>query len=271
MKITIVTISYNQAQFLEQCIESVLKQSYDNFEYIVVDPGSIDGSREIIERYRSKIDHIIYEPDRGPADGLNKGFNLASGEIYGYINSDDYYLPNAFSKIVQFFQEHTEVDVVSGNAQVINTKNEILRYIYSDKYSLLGCAYGYSVLIQPSSFFRSIAFHETTGFNIENHINWDGELFIDMKLKQAKFKRINESLSAFRIHENSITGSGKLEDDRKISADRLFQKIVGRNRSFADKYLSVCFRFYRYLTNPMDLYQRIRFGPIYGKYANKMS
>jgi len=267
VKVSIVTISYNQEQFLEQCIQSVLNQSYPDIEYIVVDPGSKDGSQEIIEHYHSNLSKIIFEPDLGPADGLNKGFRLATGAIFGYLNSDDYLLRDAITKVVDYFQKHPDIDVVSGNAQVINDRNELLRYTYSDKYSLLGCAYGYSTLIQPSSFFRSGAFYKTKGFNIENRSNWDGELFIDMKLNHAKFGRMNEILSAYRIYEKSITGSGNLDNLIKSFSNYRFVKIMGRERNIMDSYLDYIFRFYRYLTNPRDLYQRIRFGPIYARYS----
>ena len=88
IKITIVTISFNQARFLDQAIKSVLEQDYPLVEYIVVDPGSTDGSREIIEGYRSSIDHIIFDRDEGPADGLNRGFSMAKGQIFGFRYSD---------------------------------------------------------------------------------------------------------------------------------------------------------------------------------------
>ena len=89
MKLSIVTISFNQAKFLERAIRSVLDQSYPELEYIMVDVGSTDGSLDIIERYRSKIARIITEPDKGSADDLKKRFNLACGEIFGFLNSDD--------------------------------------------------------------------------------------------------------------------------------------------------------------------------------------
>ena len=93
MRISIVTISFNQVEYLEETILSVLNQSHSDFEYIVVDPGSIDGSREIIERYRDKISKIIFERDIGAADGLNNGFKYATGDILCYLNSDDTFLP----------------------------------------------------------------------------------------------------------------------------------------------------------------------------------
>jgi Glycosyltransferases involved in cell wall biogenesis len=83
MKISVVTISYNQAPFLEACLDSVARQT-GSWEHIIVDPGSTDGSREIIARRSSQFSHVIFNPDNGPADGLNRGFARASGDIYYY-------------------------------------------------------------------------------------------------------------------------------------------------------------------------------------------
>lgn len=96
---SIVTISFNQAIYLEKCITSVLGQTGASFEYIVVDPGSTDGSREIISRYAGEIDTILLEPDNGPADGLNNGFQAATGRYLITINADDFLLPFALEKI----------------------------------------------------------------------------------------------------------------------------------------------------------------------------
>jgi glycosyltransferase involved in cell wall biosynthesis len=112
--LSIVTISFNQAKYLERTIHSVLGQNYPNIEYIVVDAGSTDGSREIVLRYRSRIDQLIFEPDEEPADGLNKGFSRASGEIFGYLNGDDLFLQNAFGIAARTFAAHPQADVVNG-------------------------------------------------------------------------------------------------------------------------------------------------------------
>src|SRR5215212_920496 len=116
MKFSIVTISFNQVRFLEQAIYSVLEQDHPSVEYIVVDPGSTDGSREIIERYRDRIDKVVFEPDKGPADGLNKGFAHASGDVFGFPNSDDILEPGTLSGVARYFETHPEVDLVSGNS-----------------------------------------------------------------------------------------------------------------------------------------------------------
>ena len=87
MKVSIVTISFNQAEYLERTLRSVIDQDYEDIEYIVVDPGSTDGSRTIIERYRTRITHILLEPDKGAADGLNKGFLFGNG---GYLRLSEF-------------------------------------------------------------------------------------------------------------------------------------------------------------------------------------
>src|SRR5215217_6342515 len=152
MKISIVTISFNQAPFLEQTICSVLEQDHPHVEYIVVDPGSTDGSREIIERYRDRIDKIIFEADKGPADGLNKGFAHASGDVFGFLNSDDMLEPGALSDAARYFETHPEVDVVSGHSWVIDAEGRKKRRFYSDQFSLRMTAYGACYLAQPSTF-----------------------------------------------------------------------------------------------------------------------
>ncbi len=118
MKFSIVTISFNQGRFLERTIRSVIAQKGVDLEYIVVDPGSTDDSREIIERYRRDITRVVFEKDRGPADGLNKGFACASGEIYGYLNADDVFEPGALRRVAAYFERLPDVDVVCGHCWV---------------------------------------------------------------------------------------------------------------------------------------------------------
>ena len=220
-KISIVTISYNQGKFLEECIESVLSQSYDNLEYIIVDPGSTDGSRTIIEKYKSKISKIILENDKGPADGLNKGFAAATGDIFGYINADDRLVPGSLNYIDKYFAEHRETDVVCGAINIINELGEkSFRKRTSDKFNLSNYAAGICTIAQQASFFRHIAYEKTHGFNINNKIAWDGELWVDMALAGCIFKPINRILADFRVYDGSITGSG---ENRQRQTDDLLR------------------------------------------------
>src|SRR5208337_2217771 len=102
----------------------------------VVDPGSTDGSRDLIKQYESRITRVILEPDKGPPDGLTKGFAAATGEICGFLNSDDVLYPGAISSAVKYLSEHPAVDIVSGAANVIGPDDRILRRVYSDRMNL---------------------------------------------------------------------------------------------------------------------------------------
>lgn len=264
MKVSLVTISFNQAQFLERTISSVLDQNYANLEYIVVDPGSTDGSREIIAKYADRIQHVILEPDVGAADGLNKGFAVATGDILGFLNSDDTLQPGALDSVAEYFKRNTNTDVVSGHAYVIDENDFVLRTTYSDKYSTYLDAYGMSILVQPSTFFRSETFAKCGGFNKENRSNWDGELFYRMALNKAKFDLLDEVISSYRIHSASITGGKSLDDKIRAYGKRKFTEIMGREWRPTDVYVSSILRLYKHLSNPKALFERVRKGPVYG-------
>lgn len=210
MKVSIVTISFNQASFIEEAILSVLNQDYPNLEYIVVDAGSTDGSREIIEKYRDKIDYIIFEPDEGPADGLNKGFSIATGDIYGYLNADDILFPTTVSHFVEYFKL-SNAGVVSGHGYIIDKNSNITGKTFSHKFDPVAYAYGACVLVQQSTFFKAEWFKKIGGFNKYNRVSWDGELCFDMAMAGANFNRISGFWSGFRLYDGSITGSGSFQ------------------------------------------------------------
>jgi glycosyltransferase involved in cell wall biosynthesis len=123
-RLSIITPSLNQGQFIERAINSVLDQEYENLEYIIVDGGSIDGSTEVIERYRDRLAWWVSEPDRGQSDALNKGLRHATGEWVAYINSDDYYLPGAFDAAVSAL-ETTRSHWVVGACRYVDTDDRL--------------------------------------------------------------------------------------------------------------------------------------------------
>lgn len=266
MKFSVVTISFNQAQFLSKTILSVLAQREDGIEveYIVVDPGSTDGSREIINSFRDNIDHIIYEPDAGPADGLNRGFALATGDVFHYLNSDDTLERGAFRKARDWMETHPEVDVACGHAWAIDGKDKRLRRVWSEPYSRLPVAYGESVQIQPSTFIRREAFERTGGFNIENRSNWDGELLIDLYQSGASFALVNTFLSNYRLHETSITNSGKLISALELWNRRKFLRLMGREpNGLQDRIAGFFWRIVKHARNPVASYERLAKGPMF--------
>ncbi len=264
-KVSIVTISFNQGEFLERTIRSVLDQSYSNIEYIVVDPGSKDQSREIIKRYESRIACTILEPDNGPADGLNTGFSVATGDIFGFLNADDVLCAGAVSEAVRFLSRNTDVDVVSGHAQVIGPDDQVLRLVYSDRMSITRYIYGSVALIQPSTFFRRAAYERTAGFRSGNRATWDGELFLDMALAGCRFDRSREIWSGFRLHAQSITCSTRLKEEARKARDEQFRRIMCRYPNRWDKNLELAFRMWKHVTNPRDTMERILRGPVFGR------
>ena len=117
-RITVVTVSYNQCCYLEQCVLSVLNQRYPNLEYIVVDAGSTDGSVELLRRHEHAFARLIVEPDRGQSDGLNKGFRFAAGEIFTWVNSDDMLAPQSLKRAAMAIRA-TGADLVAGTCERI--------------------------------------------------------------------------------------------------------------------------------------------------------
>lgn len=248
--ISIVTISFNQAAFLERCIRSVIDQNYPDLEYIIVDPGSTDGSRDIIERYRNRFARVVFDGDNGPADGLNRGFALATGEVCAYLNSDDALLPGSLMRVAAAFAAHPAADVIHGHGYFVDADDGVLRRFRSDRFDLRRYAFGGVVLMQQATFFRRDAFVEAGGFNTENRTCWDAELWVDFGLAGKTFVRINEDLAQFRIHAQSISGSGRLERQYRNDIDRIFGKVMKRGPRSSDALLRLVARLQKWLGDP---------------------
>jgi glycosyltransferase involved in cell wall biosynthesis len=263
MKFSIVTISYNQRNFLERAIRSVIEQDGIEVEYIIVDPGSTDGSRDIIEKYRSHFAHVVYEKDSGPADGLNKGFALATGDVYAFLNSDDMFESGAFRQVAEWLGKHPDIDVVSGHAWVINGDDLRLRRVWSDPFQRMPVAYGAAIQIQPSTFIRQAAYLASGGFNSRNRSNWDAELMVELYRSGARLGIIDRFLSSYRLHEVSITNSGRLDELIKAHAASRFATLMGRQYGRADRLVRIAFLLQKYARRPAALIERLRLGPIY--------
>jgi glycosyltransferase involved in cell wall biosynthesis len=258
MKFSIVTVSFNQRQYREEALTSVLTQDHPAIEYIVVDPGSTDGSRELIEGFRDRLSSILFEPDQGAADGLNKGFQRASGDIFGFLNSDDVLLPGAVKSVSRAFEQNPEYDIVMGNGFIVDALGKRVRRIRAAGFTLERYFYGGATWLQQATFFRRAAFEGVGGFNVNNRSCWDGELLVDMVRRGAKVKYVNQDLALFRIHAQSITGSRRHSEMMKADADRMFSLSRGRRWTALDTLRAYLVRVERILTHPGAVESAIR-------------
>ncbi|HUW75524.1 MAG TPA: glycosyltransferase family 2 protein [Gallionella sp.] len=257
MRVSIVTISFNQVRFLKAAINSIVSQGFHDLEYVVVDPGSTDGSREVIKQYGEQISKLILEPDAGPADGLNKGFACATGEILGFVNADDELLPHSLQFVADYFEEHPEIDVLLGCGWIVDETGRVLRHIVPSGFSLLHSAFGRFEFIQQAVFFRRSVFESIGGFNKLNRISWDGELLVDMAIAGVRFARTEKELGVFRIYPSSISGSSNYLQKLLLENERLFQKIMGRGSRGYDPVLGLMLLVSKWILDPWYVYWRL--------------
>jgi glycosyltransferase involved in cell wall biosynthesis len=201
-KISIVTPSLNQGHFIEECIKSVVSQDYPDFEHIIIDGGSSDQTVEILKKYS----HLIWisEPDNGQSDALNKGFRMAAGEIIGWLNADDKYLPGSFYKVARYMELHPEVDIVYGDYRFIDENGKITQVRKELDFDLFMLKYLHVLYIPSTATFFRIKIIEEKNFLREDfHYAMDYEFFLRLALKGYKFGHLQEILAEFRWHPSS--------------------------------------------------------------------
>lgn len=202
-KISIVTPSYNQAQYLEQTILSVLNQGHDPLEFIIIDGGSTDGSVDVIRKYEDRLAYWISEKDRGQAHALNKGLGRASGEIVAYLNSDDLYLPGALAAVVSYFREHPACEWLCGDTLMFGEEHEdsvVQAQVPQSAAHALSWAY---TAPQPGMFWKRELLHD--GFEERWRYCFDHELYVRLLLNGHKCEHLPATLAAYRLHPSSKT------------------------------------------------------------------
>ena len=200
-RISIVTPSYNQAEFLERTILSVLNQNYPNLEYIIIDGGSTDGSVEIIKKYEQFINYWVSEKDKGQSDAINKGFEKSTGEILAWQNSDDVYLDGAFRKVVKVFEKHSDADLVFGDIYLIDKMSAIIRDIRYVPFSLSCLVHeGWNVTNQ-AAFWRQKVAKDVGMFDENLQYGMDFDWFVRVAKSGNRYRNIHDFLGGFRIHE----------------------------------------------------------------------
>lgn len=196
-RISIVTPSFNQAQFIERTIESVFNQQYPNLEYIIVDGASTDGSVDIIRKYEDRLAFWVSEPDRGQTHALNKGFMMATGSIVAWINSDDMYPEGTFRAIAEEFRRNPKLDIVYGHRCYVDANDDVIQIVKSAKvwYPML-LAIG-NVVPQPAAFWKRNLFERVGYLNESLNFVMDRE-FMCRAVRSARLKNIKRVTCFFR-------------------------------------------------------------------------
>jgi GT2 family glycosyltransferase len=196
--VSIVTPSFNQASYLEQTLRSVLEQDYPRIEYIVVDGASSDGSVDVIKKYADKLAWWVSEKDSGQAEAINKGLARATGEIIAWLNSDDYYLPNAISRAVKIFEENPDVVMVYGDMLAVDEHGHTINVLKYKKLTLedLLC---FQIIGQPAVFFRREAYEKTGGLDTSFHLLLDHQFWIRIA-QHGKILHVDQTWAAARYH-----------------------------------------------------------------------
>ena len=202
MKISIVTPVYNCEKYIRETIESIKNQSYQNFEHIIIDGKSTDNTLSIIKEYNYLS--LISEKDQGQTDAINKGFRLTNGDILAWQNADDTYEPETFKKVVDFFKNNKDVDVLYGSYKVIDSKSTWVCDVYNKKWNKFLFSHGRFVPLQPTVFWRRSVYEQIGELDIALHFCMDVDFFARASQK-FKFASTKEFLGSFRIHNESKT------------------------------------------------------------------
>lgn len=209
VRVSIITPSYNQGQFIEATINSVISQTYTNIEYIVLDACSSDSTQSILDKYKEQIDIVICEKDKGQTDAINKGFKIATGDLVGWINSDDILYPDCVERIVEGFEKNRQAAIIyNSNYHVIDKDGEVIRssklevperdYLLREKFEVL----------QPGSFYVREKIKEVEFLDEKIHYCMDLDLWLKL-LKTGGITDIGgKAVAAYREWELTKTSTG---------------------------------------------------------------
>ena len=275
LKISIVTPSYNQGQYLEETIQSVLDQQYPNLEYIIMDGGSTDNSVDIIKKYESQLTHWESRPDDGQAYAISKGFNMATGDILAWLNSDDYYTPGTLHQVAEMFT-HDDLKIVFGECDLYNQKTGKVKPSRVFEYAQSHIIELSDYIVQPSSFWTRKTYDLVGDLNVKLAYSFDWDWFIRAKRKGVQFQAVDKAFSVYRYHDQHKTGTGGDKRDmelaniyREYHSELLSQKYLLR-RTMQHKVLNA---------NKLNwIYSRIGLGgsidarkPLYKKHFSEIS
>jgi glycosyltransferase involved in cell wall biosynthesis len=230
-KISIVTPSYNQGDFLETTILSVLNQNYPNLEFIIMDGGSTDNSVAVIKKYEKYLDYWTSEKDRGQSDAINKGFLKSTGTILAHLNSDDVYCPGALLKAASFFRTHPGVDVLYGDTYLIDENGDIFRVLKDVRAFRSSLMFGAVYLVQPNAFWTRDIFFKAGMLDTKYHYCMDVAFWSQILRLGGKFFHVPEPVACYRLHPSSKMADKK-ECDR-AATEMMNKRLNGQYKKFS--------------------------------------
>jgi glycosyltransferase involved in cell wall biosynthesis len=207
-KFSVITPTYNQGQYIEKTIDSVLSQNYPNLEFIIIDGGSKDNTVEIIKKYEHHLAYWVSEPDRGQSHAINKGMGKATGEYLTWLNSDDWYLPGALETMHRMFAADPGVGMVVGAGRIVDTTGKALYYKEPTPEITLDSLYAWlqgGNFMQPSSAFHARAWQAVGSLDERIHIALDLDLWLRMAKASIRFATTSELLSEALSHAEAKT------------------------------------------------------------------
>lgn len=201
-RISIVTPSYNQGEFIEETIRSILLQGYPDLEYIVMDGGSTDGSVEIIRRYEPWLSYLHIGPDGGQTAALVQGFGQATGDILAWLNSDDRYRPGTLARVARFFSNRARIVLACGDVNYVDREGHFVQRIWAIRPTrLLTANLGVYCWPQQGCFWRRYAYRRAGGLNSSLQFAMDVDLFIRLSATGPSRRIPGAPLADFRIHD----------------------------------------------------------------------
>ena len=220
-KISIVMPSYNQSAYIKDAIESVLSQSYDNKEVIIIDGGSTDGAVDVIKSYDDQIAYWVSEPDKGQSNALNKGFRVATGELVAWLNTDDVLFPRCLQVVAERY-DATKADIITTDMMWMNTEGQIKRCSSVPRQREFFFWRGVWHAPPPCIFFSRALFDKIGGLDTSFHLSMDVDMWFRMMAHHPRIEHINEYLGGFRLHEASKSVmAGKKERPAGVNEETL--------------------------------------------------
>ena len=203
-KISVITPSYNQAEYLERTILSVLNQNYPNLEYIIMDGGSTDGSVEIIKKYEKYLSHWTSEKDKGQTDAINKGLKMATGKFLCFQNSDDVFAKGAFESFYQCLERHPKADIIFGNLLFVDEHDLTFEYMKSVPFKIKNQILEGIQIHNQSFFFKKSICEEMGYFDESYNFAFDYEIMARWGLNpKLEIKLCNDIWGGFRVHSSA--------------------------------------------------------------------